>query len=129
MADNDQEEKKFRFRNLFRSRPSVFKRERYVRADETGWDVVELVIGKLLGWTGGLMMFGGLAILAWQAAFWWYTAEWTPYPLMVLLDTPPEIQAKGAAKIVEWLLDMPLSSTLIVVGAVVALIPHYMEED
>lgn len=95
--------------------------ERPEEADKVLWR-------RAIGWTGGLMMLGGIAILAWQAAFWWYTAEWTPYPLMVLLDTPPEIQAKGAAKIVEWLLDMPLSSTLIVVGGLVAMSPFYFEE-
>ena len=120
MADNDQEEKKFRFRNLFRSRPSEFKPERPKEFDKTDWGdlFAKLFVGAVM-----LPVLGGFLILGLQAKEWWVTGQWTPRPVMLWLDKPPEITAKGGEQIVLWLLDFPQSGALMLLGLLLALSP------
>ncbi|MCZ6742222.1 MAG: hypothetical protein O7D27_08710 [Alphaproteobacteria bacterium] len=120
MADNDQEEKKFRFRNLFRSRPSEFKPVRPDEFDKTDWGDL---FANLVTWAAMGLFLGGCLILSFQAGDWWITGQWTPRPLMLWLDKPPEIAAKGGEQIVLWLLDFPQSGALMLLGLFLYLTP------
>lgn len=70
-----------------------------------------------------LPILGGFLILGLQAKEWWETAKWTPRPVTLWLDKPPEYAAKGQEHIVLWLLDFPQSGALMLLGLLLALCP------
>ena len=117
MAD-DQREKPL-LRNLFRARPLPERPEEF---DKTDWGnlFVNLFTGIVM-----LPILGGFVILGLQAKEWWDTGQWTPRPVMLWLDKPPEIAAKGGEQIALWLLDFPQSGALMLLGLLLAL-SHFM---
>ena len=75
-----------------------------------------------VGFVGlGLIAVGGLTFAV-QCLEWLATAVWTPAPLSNLLVeyelSYPQIQALGAQKIFDWILDLPMTLVLPVIGAV-----------
>lgn len=67
----------------------------------------------------GLLLLPGPGVLCWQAYEWLKDGYWTPLPvskMFLYFDWPfPVItQWRGVQKILDWLLDIPLSAAVFV---------------
>ena len=67
-----------------------------------------------------LLFLAALGLFGYQCVSWLREGAWTPYPvswLWLQLDPKlPHAQWKGVDQIVQWLLDLPLSFSLIVLA-------------
>jgi hypothetical protein len=70
----------------------------------------------------GALFLASVGVLAWQAYWWLKNGAWYPMPLSKLLEgaqTPyPELAWKGVQKILDAVLDLPMSATGIVISVV-----------
>ncbi len=88
-------------------------------------------VPKGLGYIGTAAFLGALTVLGFQVYSWAKSGEWTPIPVSMiagfLLGHPllgDELSGwKGIARIVQWIMDLPISGVLFAMG--VCLIPGF----
>jgi len=80
----------------------------------------------------GIFLLPGPAILCWQAFQWLREGHWTPLPVSKLFtynDIPlPHVSWLGAQKIIDWLLDIPLSFVAFILGVLMVVVLVVVEE-
>ena len=73
---------------------------------------------------GAVLMLASAVIAGWQCVVWLRDAQWPRVPVRELFvwagATLPTTSFQGVQEIIDWLLDCPLSVTLLVVGMLVA---------
>jgi hypothetical protein len=87
---------------------------------------------------GGLLGSGGLILFGLQVFWWLQSGYWTPFPLFdVVVAYGPRSLANwltdptswlGLHRIIAFVLDVSLALTMIVVGGVLELIGHIIED-
>lgn len=88
------------------------------------------------GWVGlfgALGFFAGFGVLAYQIYLWLKLGQWTPMPLWTLLEWADydfsslnNIDWLGIQKIIAWVLDLPLSLSMVVIGFVLGGMVGYL---